>query len=473
MARSARLRALLLCGALLIPACARVGESSIVVAERTGEQSSPTPPQGTPATTTKPTATTTAAGPSFAGDYREYVEVALADIAGYWSTAFPQAYNDRNWIDLKGGVIAATPESRDLPSCGGLRGRYSEVQGNAYYCSDGQDYILYDDGDLIPQIAEEHGAAAVAVVLAHEFGHAVQFRARVRESSIIMEQQADCFAGSWVGHVMNDQPAGFTITADDINGILAALISVRDQPGTTASDAQAHGSGFDRASAFQQGFREGADACAKYPDEPPTVLQFPFTAGDFDTGGNLPFNEAITAMTDDLDKFWRVEFAAASTRWTNLAPGVTFDGQAPDGCSVADYGFCASAKAVVYNPSFLRKAYRIGDYAIGLLLASSWAEAALVTEGSTLKGVARSLRIDCYVGAWTQAQIPTGRPRTTTTSSPTTNPDERDLQLSAGDLDEGVIAFLTYGTTADGSAFERLAAFRTGLLQGRTACTAP
>jgi hypothetical protein len=117
----------------------------------------------------------------------------------------------------------------------------------------------------------------------------------------------------------------------------------------------------------------------------------------------------------------------------------------------------------VYDTSFLRKAYRIGDFAIGLLLASSWAEAALEAEGSKLSGTERSLRIDCYSGAWTQEQIP-GAVRANRTGK------QRTLTLSAGDLDEGVIAFLTYGRADTGSPFQRLAAFRTGLLQGRSAC---
>ncbi len=49
---------------------------------------------------------------------------------------------------------------------------------------------------------------------------------------------------------------------------------------------------------------------------------------------------------------------------------------------------------------------------------------------------------------------------------------EQQLQLSPGDLDEVIIAFLAFGGETEASAFERTAAFRAGFVQGFDACEA-
>lgn len=444
----------------LITACATSESTGIVV---TG----PAATAATPATTASPgttgtTATTTpsspaaTASPSFTGDYNDLLAATVADLDVFWAEAFPAAYNGRDYRELRGGVQVFDRRSPAFPSCGGQQTTYSDIRDNAFYCADGQDYIAYDNGTLAPRLVEEYGAAAMAVVLAHEWGHAIQFRARVNEASIIMEQQADCFAGAWTARAINERPDGVVVSTADLPNIIAALISVRDTPGTTAADPQAHGSGFDRVSAFQDGYTNTATACARYPETPPVVIALPFSEADYQTQGNLPYTETIDLMTKDLDLYFGSEIAG----WQPLAPGVAFDGTPPAGCTIERAGFCPGS-GIAYDATFMqRRAYRIGDFAVGYLVGQAWAEAALVAEGSTLDGTARSLRTDCYVGAWTKGQIPRQK----------AEGDPRKLSLSPGDLDEGVQAVLTFGDDTQATPFERLAAFRTGLLSGRTAC---
>jgi predicted metalloprotease len=467
--------------AVLASSCAQESSSGVVVARprpttTVAPDSPPISPPDTKAppggSTTIPRTSTTS-DPAAAGDYHDLVAAAIDDLSAFWGKAFPDTYG-RPYKGLRGGVIAATRRSTNIPSCGGQGGTYRDVQENASYCGDGQDYIVYDDQILAPDLAEKFGPASMAVVIAHEWGHAIQFRANVNERSIIMEQQADCFAGSWTAHAINDRPPGVTVATDDINGILAAMISVSDTKGTSATDGQAHGSGFDRVSAFQEGFTQGPKACAKYPSSPPVVIELPFQdAVDQDLEGNLPYPDAIEAMTKDLDLFFAEEF----TGWTNLAASaVAFRGAAPSGCAVERAAFCKAKGVIAYDDIFMQsKAYKIGDFAVGSQLAGAWAEAALQREGSTLTGPARSLRADCYVGGWTKAQLPkpTPRQRPTTSSSPSTtvDPKKRTLILSPGDLDEGVVATLRYRTADDAPPFDRIAAFRKGLLGGRAACT--
>jgi predicted metalloprotease len=110
--------------------------------------------------------------------------------------------------------------------------------------------------------------------------------------------------------------------------------------------------------------------------------------------------------------------------------------------------------------------YQIGDYAVSVLLANAWSDAMMGRLGVKLTGKDRSLDGDCLTGAWTHSTIPGQQ----------TDPN-RQLTLSPGDLDEGVIAFLRFGEGAVGSqadqsgtVFDRIGSFRRGVLQGISAC---
>ena len=54
----------------------------------------------------------------------------------------------------------------------------------------------------MPHLAKTFGTFSVALVLAHEWGHAIQDRAgNDDEQTVYLEQQADCFAGAFLDHV--------------------------------------------------------------------------------------------------------------------------------------------------------------------------------------------------------------------------------------------------------------------------------
>ncbi len=410
--------------------------------------------------TTATNSTTSTNTNNLPANYRDAMTLAIDDLQEWWRGQFPATYS-RPYTDVK-RVIAARRGITDMPSCGRSgTGRYNDVKGNAFYCPDGKDFIAYDDEQLFPDLAAEFGVASTVVVLAHEWGHAVQFRADLDESSIIMEQQADCFAGAWTAHSVKDARAKVRLSEGDLNTVLAALISVSDSPGTTANDLLAHGSGFDRASAFRDGYVGGAKECATYPAQPPTTIQLPFTSrADVLNGGNLPLADTLALMAEDLDRFWRDEFAAESRPWVPL--GAVSTSGSTHGCTTKRVDFCPKTATVSYSDSFIKQAYREGDFAVGLLFGLAWTEAALTRQSSPLKGQQRTLRADCLVGAWTHLQVP-GKARPEGT--------DRTLSLSPGDLDEGVIAFLSFGETADSApVFDRLAKFRAGLLQGSSAC---
>jgi hypothetical protein len=102
---------------------------------------------------------------------------------------------------------------------------------------------------------------------------------------------------------------------------------------------------------------------------------------------------------------------------------------------------------------------RIGDNAIGMLLGGLFARAAQDRRGAATTGRAGQLAVDCLAGSWTHDLL---RRR----------PGE-GLTLSPGDLDEAVAALLAFGRVGEGSglsAFDRIAEYRGGVLQGLNAC---
>ncbi len=143
---------------------------------------------------------------------------------------------------------------------------------SAFYCAQA-DFMVYDDGEqgALFRLANELGPSILTVVLAHEFGHAIQARAGELDQglpTIATEQQADCFAGAWVARAVRGEADGVAFTDADVRIGLSGMIAVRDPIGTDQLDAGGHGSAFDRVGAFQVGFVEGPARCAGLLDDP-------------------------------------------------------------------------------------------------------------------------------------------------------------------------------------------------------------
>ena len=213
-----------------------------------------------------PAAATPRASGNAAPATEQAIDDAVAAVQAYWRREFRDLYGERYIPVPAARVIAAEPGVK-LPTCQGHRLTYQDAEQNAFYCFD-DNFVVYDDAELFPQLYEDFGSFAIALVLAHEWGHAIQDRAgNDNEPTINQELQADCFAGAWT----DDQSGRSTrpnLEPGDLEASLAAMLSFRDQPGTSADDPSAHGSAFDRVSAFQEGFESGPERCAEYFDEP-------------------------------------------------------------------------------------------------------------------------------------------------------------------------------------------------------------
>lgn len=417
--------------------------------------------------------------------YDGYLTAAFSDIEAFWKAEFPTLYGGE-FTPLAGHIYAAYPERTEpIPGCGTPETSYAEIQGNAFYCVDG-DFMAYDDADLLPQLVEQLGQSAVAVVLAHEFGHAVQFRAQEFEQpTILKEQQADCFAGAWAAHVSRGESDVINFSDDDIRGGLIAMIQVRDPVELGGQiDSNSHGTGFDRVGAFQDGFLGGAERCKTFFTEgrENQLINIPFDAQDINQG-NLPLvdpnpdptngpADITTLLPEDLTRYWTDQLAASNLTLT--APTLTLfsSGDGTATCDGTDSStidnnifYCAASNTIFIDQQFAEKSLGdplLGDMSIGYLISQGYSENVQGLLGSTLTGEPRALLDDCLTGAWIRDDLP-----------PT--PDGRPLYLSAGDLDEAIVTTIvrsdpTSDTNVEGSAFEKIDAFRSGVLGGMQAC---
>ncbi len=397
-------------------------------------------------------------------DPDDVVALALDDLRSFWQAEMPELY-DRPFTPLRGGYVAYGPRN-PLPACGEEPITYQDIAENALYCPS-EDLIAWDRVGLMPQLLRDHGALTAGIVMAHEFAHAIQARADVSGATVTLELQADCFAGAWVADV-DDRLATFATAGDALDQALAGLLDLRDQIGVAASDPQAHGSGFDRINAFQQGFEQTTSACVGYEETPPTVVATTFgTYKDLNNGGNLPLDELVPPLLHDLESFYDELFSTMGRTWDPVdhfdpfrpAEGaIDCGGDTVSGAELDLASFyCASDDTIYIDATGLVPALDgIGDFAFGGEVAHLYAVAAQSQLGITDRDV-DGRHADCLTGVYSAAEFEQ-------------RIADQKLQLSPGDLDEIIIAFLTFGDDTGVSAFERTDAFRTGFSQGEGAC---
>jgi predicted metalloprotease len=395
------------------------------------------------------------------GDLGATTSATEVSLEQYWDAEMPATYHHR-FTDLRGGFQPKTPDSPPFP-CGGHRRTYRDIRGNAFYCP-ADDYIAWDAAQLFPGLDRTFGNVAPAIVLAHEMGHAVQTRAGVTAASLIVELQADCFAGSWARFAQSDSTDPVSVADGALDSAVRAILVLRDRPGTPGEVPQAHGLGFDRVNAFQTGYAHGAPACAGFPTEGVLTTELPFrTAVEAATGGNEPYEVALPLLTESLDRFWTAGVPTI-TSGRAFVPPVRRPVAAPPlpPCSAAGAydptapaGYCPADNSATWADDLLRRVHTAGDLVTGTVLSDVWGRAAQAQAGLPLRGVAPALQRDCFTGAWV-ASVAGG--------------DTALFTLSPGDVDEALATVLAVEEPETGGAFERAEALRIGILHGLAAC---
>ena len=129
------------------------------------------------------------------------------------------------------------------------------------------------------------------------------------------------------------------------------------------------------------------------------------------------------------------------------------------------------------NEPVAQKIYdALGDFSVGYLLGTAWSEAVQEALGSDLEGEERALMNDCLTGAWVQTTVPSAD-ESGRLQLPQPRAAERTAMVSAGDLDEAIQTIIgTSDESSDdnvrGSLFEKIDAFRNGVINGLDACLA-
>lgn len=391
----------------------------------------------------------------------------VSDLEAFWAVSYPNTF-DGDFEPVK------TLYSWDP---GQLRGTFCQSKTfllvNAAYCYL-DDTLGWDRRLLLPALRSAYGDMAITMVLAHEYGHAIARAAgitkRRQTPTLVAEQQADCLAGVYLRWVAQGDSPRFTLsTGDGLNGVLAAMLALRDpllNPGETVGSNE-HGSAFERISAFQFGFTDGAGSCKAIDDKEieqrrgdlPVQLQQNET-------GEVPVSEGSVRLIVDA---MNIAFTPAEP------PQLTFDTASASSCANArpspPASYCPATNTIAVDlpalqtmgtPSKDQKLATLsGDNTAYSVLMSRYLQAVQVEHGGlVLDNAAAALRTACLTGV-----------ATTRLSQGVTTSDGGIIALTAGDLDEAVAGLLTNGLAAGDvngesvpAGFSRIDAYRTGVL---------
>jgi len=125
---------------------------------------------------------------------------------------------------------------------------------NAHYCPAG-DYVAFDVDILNWSLTL--GDAFIYLVVAHEWGHAIQARLDPSLVQVRYELQADCFAGAEIQGAVNDGLV--VLEPGDDQELYNSLVAVADaSPWTNVND---HGNADERIAAYSNGANGGVNAC--------------------------------------------------------------------------------------------------------------------------------------------------------------------------------------------------------------------
>ncbi len=398
---------------------------------------------------------------------------AVADIEEFWRDTYPPVFHGP--FVAVGRLVSwdsGQNSPADLVQCGPVLHLY-----NAQYCS--RDHSVgWDRGGLLPDLIKAYGTLAPLVVLAHEYGHAIQFVSKIVNSTtptIVREQQADCFAGVFLRHVAEGKSAHFTLnTSSGLDNALATIEATRDPVFSSnmsvKTETGEHGSAFDRVSAFQMGFSGDPDACTKITEQEIRERRSglpQFSQSEYATGDIAVTEDSVNLNIESMKNFFKVpsapkiEYSAAVAACADVKP-------------TAPVSYCPSTNTMTIDISGLsdratankKKVGRlsgpaVGDFNAFILVASRFALAAINSAGTPLTGRNVALRSVCYAGAWTRdLAVATG-----------------PIVLSPGDLDKAINGLLTDGLVASDvngvtvvGGFIRVEAMRLGVISGRADC---
>ena len=201
----------------------------------------------------------------------QFVAVVLADTEDTWHTLFAEAneqYEEPKLVTFSGSVQSA---------CG-----FAQSAMGPFYCPG--DRKVYLDLTFFQDLKNRFGAPgdfAQAYVIAHEVGHHIQTLLGISQKvgqqsqtlsekegnklSVMLELQADCFAGVWAFYADNTRQL---LESGDIDEALNAATAIGDDrlqqqgSGRVVPDSFTHGTSEQRVRWFRTGYDSGqVDDC--------------------------------------------------------------------------------------------------------------------------------------------------------------------------------------------------------------------
>jgi predicted metalloprotease len=212
-------------------------------------------------------------------ELRDFVSAVLGDTEQTWNAIFEAQgsdYQEPRLVLFSGAVRSA---------CG-----FADAAVGPFYCP--PDQQVYLDTSFFADMERKLGAAgdfAAAYVVAHEVGHHVQNQLgimdrvnevrgsvsgeRANQLSVMMELQADCFAGVWANHAQTQRNA---LEPGDIEEGLNAAAAVGDDrlqrrsQGYVVPESFTHGTSEQRVAWFRRGLETGdPDSCDTFNSQQP------------------------------------------------------------------------------------------------------------------------------------------------------------------------------------------------------------
>lgn len=408
--------------------------------------------------------------PLTAACFDTLVQNALTDVVAFWQKEYPKVSGGKPLPPLKGGLysvdglqVAETGHVTGPAAHDGCVGQDAgSAVDNGFFCRL-DDSIVWDRNPqhLFAQLADKYGDIMVALVFAHEFGHAIEYRLGIFDknlSTIDTESEADCAAGAWAASALANQDPHFpNVTPQVIDNALEGYLDGRD--GTPASQQDiSHGNGFDRLSAIADGLKNGVTFCYSPNYFQRTFTERPFYANETPQD-NTPFADVVDTSSknifvNDLNRFWTT---AGNDVHKTFQPVQIKEAPHPpcDGAnSTSQFDYCPDDNTVYFDPTFAMSAYNSlpaaefdratgnvtlvsnqpGDFALGTLFAMGWGLAVRHQFFSgDMNGKDALLAAACYVGAYA---------RDINVDPNSTAANGKKIILSPGDLDEGTSAML-------------------------------
>jgi len=405
---------------------------------------------------------------------------AVSDLYDYWGEQLPENFDEK--FEKIQRLLSYDSNGEGVEICG------ASTKGliNAFYCGGGgEDAIAWDRGELLPMLTDMFGDMSVVGVLAHEMGHAVQFRLGDKSNmsqstpTIVREQQADCYMGNFMRYVAEGKSKHFELNpGEGLNQILATLFYIRDPAGFDHMTEGAHGLAFDRVYAFQEGFTKDPKRCAEMDTDEidGRIAEQERNKNDKTAGGEAELSkDNLALLQDSLDEAFKdngadqpeiTDNGSKCEKGKSTSPATYCDGENIVGIDLEKLTQIAKPPAEGQEPG--TDGAGLGDFAAFAEIASRYTLAIQKSIGADLTDKNAGLRTACLTGAWTAFAV-----------DKEPDVDDKKLHLAVGDLDEAVAELLQDDSliAADingkqvEAGFARVEAFRRGYMEGSTPCT--